>query len=104
VNRGQSIDPTIEQSSIRTAGWLAVEQSRPSQKLARQKEALQLVAPIAALPETQSEALILKHWHGWTVSEIARHMGCSSTAVTGLLKKGLQQLHQQPTDSEQIDG
>jgi RNA polymerase sigma-70 factor (ECF subfamily) len=84
--------------------WLALEQSSPSQKLVRQEEALQLADAMAALPEAQREALILNNWHGWTVSEIARHMGRSSTAVAGLLKRGLQQLRQQLTDSEQIDG
>ncbi|MDG1895713.1 MAG: sigma-70 family RNA polymerase sigma factor [Fuerstiella sp.] len=78
----------------------AIEQSRPSQKLARQEEALQLEDTMAELPEVQREALILKNWHGWTIAEIGQHMGRSSTAVDGLLKRALKQLRQQLIESE----
>ena len=61
VAREQSIEAAIEQSSVRAEGWLAVEQSRPSQKLVRQEEALQLADTMSALPDTQREALILKN-------------------------------------------
>ncbi len=100
VDREQSIEAAIEQSSVRMEGWLAVEQSRPSQQLARQEETLQLADTMAGLPEAQREALILKNGHGWTVTEIAQHMGRSSTAVAGLLKRGLKQLRQQLIESE----
>ena len=78
----------------------AIEQSRPSQKLARQEEALQLADTMAELPEAQREALILKNWPGWTIAEIGQHMGRSSTAVAGLLKRALKQLRQQLIESE----
>jgi RNA polymerase sigma-70 factor, ECF subfamily len=100
MDREQSIDHAIEQSSVRTEGWLALEQSRPSQKLARREEALKLADAMANLPEAQREALILKNWHGWTVADIAQHMGRSSTAVAGLLKRGLQHLRQELVESE----
>ncbi|MEO2018074.1 MAG: sigma-70 family RNA polymerase sigma factor [Fuerstiella sp.] len=64
VDREQSIEAAIEHSSVRLEGWLADEQSRPSQNLARQEEARHLADTMATLPETQREALILKNWHG----------------------------------------
>ncbi|MBT4867605.1 MAG: sigma-70 family RNA polymerase sigma factor [Planctomycetaceae bacterium] len=100
VAREQSIDAVIETSSVRLEGWLAVEDSTPSQKFTRQEEAVQLADAMARLPDAQREALILKNWHGWTVPEIAQHMGRSSTAIAGLLKRGLKQLRQQLTESE----
>jgi RNA polymerase sigma-70 factor (ECF subfamily) len=100
VAREQSINAAIEQSSVRLEGWLADEQSTPSQKLVRQEEAIRLADTMARLPDAQREALILKNWHGWTVAEIAQHMGRTSAAVAGLLKRGLKQLRQQLTESE----
>lgn len=35
---------------------------------------------------------MLHYWQDWTVIEIARHMERSTTAVAGLLKRGLKQL------------
>jgi RNA polymerase sigma-70 factor (ECF subfamily) len=104
VAREQSIDAAIETSSVRLEGWLAVEDSTPSQKFTRQEEAMQLADAMARLPDAQREALILKNWHGWKVPEIAQHMGRSSTAVAGLLKRGLKQLRQQLTESESTNG
>jgi RNA polymerase sigma-70 factor (ECF subfamily) len=100
VAREQSINAAIEQSSVRLEGWLADEQSTPSQKLVRQEEAIRLADTMARLPDAQREALILKNWHSWTVAEIAQHMGRTSAAVAGLLKRGLKQLRQQLTESE----
>ena len=100
VAREQSINAAIEQSSVRLEGWLADEQSTPSQKLVRQEEAIRLADTMARLPDAQREALILKNWHGWTLAEIAQHMGRTSAAVAGLLKRGLKQLRQQLTESE----
>jgi RNA polymerase sigma-70 factor (ECF subfamily) len=100
VAREQSIDVAIETSSVRLEGWLADEQSTPSQKFTRHEEALQLADAMAQLPDAQREALILKNWHDWTVPEVAQHMGRSSTAVAGLLKRGLKQLRQQLTEPE----
>ena len=61
---------------------------------------MRLADTMARLPDAQREALILKNWHSWTVAEIAQHMGRTSTAVAGLLKRGLKQLRQQLTELE----
>ena len=46
------------------------------------------------LPDAQREAVILHYWQDWTVAAIAEHLGRSSAAVAGLLKRGLQQLRE----------
>ena len=51
--------------------FLAADQSSPSQRAQRNEEALRLAEALEHLPETQREALVLQHWHGWSLSEIA---------------------------------
>ena len=49
---------------------------------------------LAQLPEAQRQALVLQHWHGWSLAEIAAELGRSPAAVAGLIKRGLQRLRQ----------
>jgi len=90
IRREQSLEAALEQSSARLAGWLAGEQSSPSQQAERNEQALRLAAALEKLPEAQREALVLQHWHGWSLAEIARQLGRSPGAVAGLLHRGLQ--------------
>ena len=92
VARERSLDAAVEQSSQRLAAWLVAEQSSPSQKFDRRERAVQLANALAALPEAQREALVLQHWHGFSLAEIGQHMGRSPAAVAGLIKRGLRQL------------
>ncbi len=92
VARERSLEAALEQSSQRLEAWLAADQSSPSQKLHRHEQAVQLADALAKLPEAQREALVLQHWHGWSLAEIGQHMGRSPAAVAGLLKRGLKQL------------
>ena len=92
VARERSLDAAVEQSSQRLEAWLVAEQSSPSQKLDRRERAVQLADALATLPEAQREALVLQHWHGFSLAEIGQHMGRSPAAVAGLIKRGLRQL------------
>jgi hypothetical protein len=58
----------------------------------KQERAVQLAEALSRLPEAQREALVLQHWQGWSLDEIAEQMGRTRTAVAGLLKRGLRQL------------
>ena len=82
-------------SSSRIQAWLAADQSSPSRHKERQEEALRLAEALAKLPEAQRDALVLQHWHGWSLAQIAQHLGRSTAAVAGLLKRGLQDLRAQ---------
>jgi RNA polymerase sigma-70 factor (ECF subfamily) len=93
--RERSLEDALNASSARLGAWLAAEQSSPSRQAERAEEGLRLAAALEALPEAQREALVLQHWHGWTVAEIAAHLGRTRTAVAGLIKRGLQQLRRQ---------
>jgi RNA polymerase sigma-70 factor (ECF subfamily) len=92
VGRERSLDAALEQSSSRLAAWLASEESSPSQKAERHEQALQVAEALARLPEAQRDALVLQHWHGWSLEQIGQHLGRSPAAVAGLLHRGLKQL------------
>ena len=95
VRRERSLEAALENSSIRLQAWVAASNSSPSAHLAREEEAVRLAAALAALPEAQREALVLQHWHGWKVAEIAEHLGRTRSAVAGLLKRGLAKLREE---------
>lgn len=92
--REQSLEAALDASSSRLEEWLAADQSSPSQQVERAEQALALAAALAQLPEAQREALVLQHWHGWSLARIAGHMHRSHAAVAGLIKRGLQQLRE----------
>ena len=75
--------------------WLAAEQSSPSQQVEQHEQSLRLARALAALPEAQREALVLQHWHGWTLAQIGERMNRTPAAVAGLLKRGLKGLREE---------
>jgi RNA polymerase sigma-70 factor (ECF subfamily) len=95
VARERSLEAALTDSSSRVQAWLAAEQSSPSMCVQKQEDAVRLADALAALPEAQREALILQHWHGWTLAQIGVHLNRTPAAVAGLLKRGLQQLREQ---------
>lgn len=91
AGRELSLQSQIDQSS-RLFASLISDDASPSAPLRLEELALRLAAALDRLPESQRAALILQHWHGWTLAEIAEHLQRTRTAVAGLLKRGLQQL------------
>jgi RNA polymerase sigma-70 factor (ECF subfamily) len=92
VGRERALDALVEDSSARVAAWLAAEQSSPSARAERQEETARLAAALEGLPGPQREVVVLRHLHGWSLHDIARHVGRSRAAVAGLLHRGLQQV------------
>ena len=64
VGRERSLEAALEASSIRLEGWLAAEQSSPSQQADRNEQLLRLAHVLAGLPEAQREAIVLHYWQG----------------------------------------
>lgn len=95
VARERSLEAALEASSARMAGWLAAEQSTPSQQAQRHEEVLRLAEALATLPEAQRAALVLRHCQGLSLAEISERLGRSPAAVAGLLKRGLRELRAQ---------
>ena len=98
VARERPLQAAIDESASRLEAWLAGETSSPSQQAERHERAVRLAEALQALPENQREAVVLRHWHGCSLDEIARRLGCTTAAVTGLLHRGLRNLRRQLHD------
>jgi RNA polymerase sigma-70 factor (ECF subfamily) len=94
IAREQHLGQALDASSARLEALLAAEQTSPSMHVARDEQAVALADALAQLPDAQREALVLQHWHGWSLKQIADHLDRTPTAVAGLLKRGLKQLRE----------
>ena len=92
VAREQSLDEALQQSSARLEAFLQASPSSPSQHVVRHEELERLAAGLADLPEDQRSAVELHHLQGWSVAEVAEHLGRTEAAVAGLLRRGLKKL------------
>lgn len=100
VGREQSLEKALDESSVNLQLWLAADQSSPSQLADRNEQLVRLTATLATLPEAQREAVVLHYWHKWPVGKIAEHLGRTSPAVAGLLKRGLAHLRRHMQEKE----
>jgi RNA polymerase sigma-70 factor (ECF subfamily) len=73
-------------------GWLAADQTSPSQRASRHEQALRLASALARLPADQREAVELHHLHGLTVAEVGERMGRTRASAMGLIFRGLKAL------------
>lgn len=92
VRKERSLHTELDDTAARLEVWLADQQSSPSQKLERYERALQLAEALTQLPESQREAVMLRHFQGRSLAEIAGQLDCTTAAVTGLLHRGLKSL------------
>jgi RNA polymerase sigma-70 factor (ECF subfamily) len=94
IRRERSLAQQVEDSSVRLDKFLAASDTSPSQRVIRGEDAERLASALAALPDDQRSAVILKHFHDWSLAQIAEHMNRSTLAVAGLLKRGLKKLRE----------
>jgi RNA polymerase sigma-70 factor (ECF subfamily) len=92
VDLERSLEAELDRSASGLAGWLAADQTSPSQAAQRNEELLRLADALEALPEPQREVVVLKHLRGWPLQRIADHLGRSVPAVASLLRRGLEDL------------
>ncbi len=92
VSRERSLEAALDESSAQLGAWLAAEQSSPSACIMRDEQAVRVAAALAALPEAQAQALVLRHCQGCSLDEISNQLGRTPDAVAGLLKRGSRQL------------
>ncbi len=95
VCRERSFEQQLEESSAQLGDWLAREQSTPSEHAQRHEQAILMADALSRLPEHQREALVLHYWQGCSLAEIGLSLDRSTTAVAGLLKRGLKNLREQ---------
>ena len=92
AEREVSLQDQQEQSSALLHCQLVAEQSSPSTKLMKQERSEQLADALLKLLDDERSAVVLKHFHNWSVAEIAQHLGRTQEAVAGLLRRGLKKL------------
>ena len=87
-----SLQDELEQSSALLHRQLVADQTSPSMKLMKQERSEQLAEALLNLLDDERSAVVLKHFHNWSVAEIAQHLGRTEEAVAGLLRRGLRKL------------
>jgi len=92
VGRERSIHADLDASASQLEGWLAADQSSPSQQAQRHERAVLLAEALANLPDQQRDAVILRHFQGCSLAEIAEQLNTTTGAITGLLHRGLKNL------------
>ena len=92
LGRERSLEADLDLSSSRLEGMLAADQSSPSERAERNEEVLRLAEALDGLPEAQRQAVELHYLRGWSLAEVAEHLGRGKSAVAGLLHRGLEQL------------
>lgn len=92
VSRERSLEQELDASSARLGAWLASAQPTPSEHALRHEQAMHLAEALERLPASQREALVLHYWQGCSLGEIGVHLDRTTTAVAGLLKRGLKHL------------
>ena len=83
-----------EHGEIRMGDVADVRTTTPSRRLARNEELERLERCLVLLPAAQREAVRLRFYEGFSVSDIVQQLGRSETAVAGLIKRGLSRLRQ----------
>lgn len=92
LGREVHLQADLDQSSSRLEGWLAAEQTSPSQCAIREEELLRLGEALAQLPADQQRAVELHHFQGYPIAEVAQRLDRSEEAVVGLLYRGTKKL------------
>lgn len=87
-----SLHALIERSSARLDAFFATTSPSPSDLLLSEERCLRLAAALYELPDRQQEAILLHHIEGLPIVEVARLLGTTTPAVTGLLRRGLEKL------------
>jgi RNA polymerase sigma-70 factor (ECF subfamily) len=95
VDLERSLESDLDRSASGLVGWLAADQTSPSQAAERNEELLRLADALATLAEPQREVVVLKHLRGWPLKRIAEHIGRTVPAVASLLRRGLEDLRHQ---------
>jgi len=94
AGREVSLQDRLEKSSILFHRQLVADQTSPSMKLIKQERSEQLAGALLRLLDDERSAVVLKHFHEWSVAEIAQHLGRTQEAVAGLLRRGLKKLRE----------
>ena len=62
IARERSLEASLSESSTRLEGWLAADQSSPSQRGERNERMVLVADAVEALPAAQRDAVIMHYW------------------------------------------
>jgi len=82
----------LEASFIRLEQVLIADETSPSDVLQRNEQICIMLAALQTLPDNQRIAVIMKHFNGQSLKEIAEIPGLSEPAAAGVLHRGRQRL------------
>jgi RNA polymerase sigma-70 factor (ECF subfamily) len=101
--RERSLEHELDQSSSRLEGFLAVDQSSPSERAVRTDELLRLARAMGQLPPDQRQVVELHHLKSLPIAEVADLMDRTRPAVVGLLYRGVKKLRELLQEPESIE-
>ncbi len=99
-SKERSLDEEFDRSSARLGALLVSDQSTPSQAAGRHENAVRVARALEKLPESQRQAVVLRHCQDCSLEEISRRMNKTPAAAAGLLKRGLRGLRAQLQEEE----
>jgi RNA polymerase sigma-70 factor (ECF subfamily) len=94
LDHEQPLEQQIHDSAARLEGWLAADQSSPSEAAVRQEQLLRVARAVAQLPDDQRIVIELHHLRDQPVAEVANYLGRTEASVAGLLRRGLKRLRE----------
>jgi RNA polymerase sigma-70 factor (ECF subfamily) len=95
IRRERSLETALEQSSARLEAWLVNSGLAPPDHAERNEQLLRLADALAALPEPQRVAVLLRYYEGWPLEEIGQRLERTRAGVASLLRRGLDRLRDQ---------
>jgi RNA polymerase sigma-70 factor (ECF subfamily) len=90
----QALEADLTRSFVGLDDLLVAPDTSPSERAVRSEELTRLAEALERLPEQQRDAVLFKHIAGLTLVEVGERLGCSPTAVAGLLYRGRQRLEE----------
>jgi RNA polymerase sigma-70 factor (ECF subfamily) len=102
--RERPLEAEPSESSARPGDLLASSRSTPSKAVERHEDAVRLARALGQLPESQHQAIVLRHCHGHSLEEVGQRLERTPAAVAGLLKRGLRRLRELLAEEECHDG
>ena len=94
------LDQTLDETCSRLEAWAEAVQTSPSQRASRNEQLARLAWALAQLLPAEREAIELHQIHGLTLKETAEQLGRTSSAVSGLQRRGFAKLRQLLDDPE----
>src|SRR3954468_582308 len=94
LDHERPLEQQIHDSSLRLEGWLAAEQSSPSEAAVRQEQLLRGAPALSPMPDDQRVVIELHHLRDQSVADVAVALERSEASVAGLLRRGLKRMRE----------